>query len=93
MGLEVLGPDINESFSNFSVNKKGQIRFGLSALKGVGEGPVAAILEERGKSGHYENLFDLVVSAVKSSALSLSIATRRRSVMKSSTISLSITTE
>ena len=59
MGLEVLGPDINESVSDFTVNEKGQIRFGLSALKGVGEGPVAEILEER-KKGKFTDIFDLV---------------------------------
>ena len=60
MGAEVLGPDINESVSTFSVNKKGQIRFGLSALKGVGEGPVEAIVNERKEKGNYKNVFDLV---------------------------------
>ncbi len=59
MGLAVLGPDINESVSNFSVNKKGQIRFGMAALKGVGEGPVEAILEERKKNGLFTSIFDL----------------------------------
>ncbi len=59
MGLEVLGPDINESVSDFTVNEKGQIRFGLSALKGVGEGPVAEILEEREK-GKFTDICDLV---------------------------------
>jgi len=59
MGLTVLGPDINESVSNFSVNEEGHIRFGMSALKGVGVGPVEAILEEREKNGSFENIFDL----------------------------------
>lgn len=59
MGIPVLGPDINESVSNFSVNDRGQIRFGMSALKGVGEGPVEAILEERSKNGPFESIFDL----------------------------------
>lgn len=59
MGLTVLGPDINESESNFSVNEEGHIRFGMSALKGVGEGPVSAILEEREQNGAFENIFDL----------------------------------
>lgn len=59
MGLDVLGPDINESVSDFTVNKQGQIRFGLSALKGVGEGPVDEILAER-KSGDFNDMFDLV---------------------------------
>ncbi|RMF00442.1 MAG: DNA polymerase III subunit alpha, partial [Bacteroidetes bacterium] len=60
MGLKVLGPDINESVSDFSVNPQGQIRFGLSALKGVGEGPVEAILQEREKNGRYTGVFDLL---------------------------------
>lgn len=58
MGLDVLGPDVNESGLNFTVNKKGQIRFGMSALKGVGEGPVEAILEER-KNGAFVSVFDM----------------------------------
>ncbi len=60
MGIKVLGPDVNESISDFSVNKKGAIRFGLSALKGVGEGPVEAILEERDKNGKFSSVFDLL---------------------------------
>lgn len=60
MGINVLGPNINESVSDFSVNQQGCIRFGLSALKGVGEGPVEEILEERRQSGSFQNMFDLV---------------------------------
>lgn len=60
MGLEVLGPSVNESVSDFSVNKNGAIRFGLSALKGVGEGPVEEILKERDANGPFESLFDMV---------------------------------
>lgn len=60
MGVKVLGPSVNESVSDFSVNKEGNIRFGLSALKGVGEGPVEAILEERQISGAFESVFDMV---------------------------------
>lgn len=60
MGITVLGPDINDSFEKFHVNKKNQIRFGLTALKGVGEGPVNAILEERVKEGEFENVFDFM---------------------------------
>ncbi len=60
MGLEVLGPDVNESVSDFNVNKKGQIRFGMSALKGVGLGPVEALTEERDKNGPYINVFDMM---------------------------------
>ncbi|MBK7475770.1 MAG: DNA polymerase III subunit alpha [Haliscomenobacter sp.] len=60
LGIEVLGPNVNESVSDFSVNKKGCIRFGLSALKGVGEGPVEEILEERQHNGPFATIFDLV---------------------------------
>ncbi len=60
IGVPVLGPDINESIYNFSVNNKGQIRFGLGAIKGVGEGAVNSIVEERNLNGHYKNIFDLV---------------------------------
>jgi DNA polymerase-3 subunit alpha len=58
MGLTVLGPDINESIVRFSVNTKGQIRFGLGAIKGVGEGAVESILEER-KNGWFNSIFNL----------------------------------
>ena len=60
MNIKVLGPDVNESKLDFGVNAKGQIRFGLSAVKGVGEGPVEEILSERAKNGPYESLFGLV---------------------------------
>jgi len=60
MGITVLGPDINESISDFSANKRQEIRFGLSALKGVGEGPVEAILQEREAGGPFTGIFDLV---------------------------------
>jgi DNA polymerase-3 subunit alpha len=60
MRLDVLGPSVNESASDFSVNQKGQIRFGLSALKGVGEGPVTALLDERQENGQFTSIFDLV---------------------------------
>lgn len=59
MGLLVLGPDINESDKEFSVNGKGQIRFGLNSIKGVGEATVEGILEER-KNGAYTSIYDLV---------------------------------
>jgi DNA polymerase-3 subunit alpha len=59
MGIEVLGPDVNESKLSFSVNKKGQIRFGLNAIKGVGEAAVENIIEERDKNGPYKSLFNL----------------------------------
>jgi len=59
MGLVVLGPDINESNNGFAVNKKGEIRFGFSGLKGVGENAIESIIEERNKHGFYTSVFDL----------------------------------
>ena len=60
MGLQVLGPDVNESYRKFGVNKKGDIRFGLVAIKGVGEGAVLNIIEEREKNGPYKDLYDFI---------------------------------
>lgn len=60
MGIQVLGPDINESYSDFTVNKVGNIRFGMSALKGVGEGTVEEIINERNQNGAFSTIFDLV---------------------------------
>ncbi|MDQ3051998.1 MAG: DNA polymerase III subunit alpha [Bacteroidota bacterium] len=60
MGLKVLGPDVNESKYNFAVNDKSEIRFGLGAVKGVGEGAVEAIIAERTENGRFKNLIDLV---------------------------------
>lgn len=59
-GINVLGPDVNESNLKFSVNMHGDIRFGLGAIKGVGESAVQSILEERRKNGDYKNIFDFV---------------------------------
>ena len=59
MSLIVLGPDINESQNGFAVNKKGEIRFGFSGLKGVGENAIEHIIEERIKHGFYTSMFDL----------------------------------
>lgn len=58
MNIEVLGPDINESNVKFTVNQKGNIRFGLSAIKGVGENAVNMIIEERRKNGLYKDIYD-----------------------------------
>ena len=58
-GLEVLGPDINESFLKFSVNKSGAIRFGMGAIKGVGANAVNAIVLERKEHGNYTSIFDI----------------------------------
>ena len=60
MGIKVLGPDINESKKGFAVNKKGEIRFGLGGLKGVGEAAVESIIEEREKNGPFTSIFDLI---------------------------------
>ncbi|MCB9251835.1 MAG: DNA polymerase III subunit alpha [Flavobacteriales bacterium] len=59
MGLVVKGPDINESDVNFSVNKKGEIRFGLSAIKGIGEAATLEIIERRKQEGAYSSIFEL----------------------------------
>ncbi|NNM23011.1 MAG: DNA polymerase III subunit alpha, partial [Flavobacteriaceae bacterium] len=58
MGLEVLGPDVNESFYKFTVNNEGAVRFGMGAIKGVGGNAVATIVEHR-KDGKYKSIFDL----------------------------------
>ena len=60
MGMKVLGPDINESNMKFTVNHEGNIRFGLGAIKGVGESAVQSIVEEREKNGPYKGIFDFV---------------------------------
>ena len=60
MDMKVLGPDINESRASFFVNKNGALRFGLTAIKGVGAGAVADILKERDQNGDYKSIFDLV---------------------------------
>lgn len=60
MGIDVLGPDINESSYRFTVNKKGQIRFGLSALKGVGENLVKEMEENRALKGEFADIYDFV---------------------------------
>lgn len=58
MGIAVLGPDINESALSFGVNKKGEIRFGMSGIKGIGEKAVESIIEERMLNGNYESVCD-----------------------------------
>lgn len=60
MGMEVLGPDVNESNVKFTVNKDGNIRFGLGGIKGVGESAVLQLIEEREKNGIYNSIYDLV---------------------------------
>ena len=60
MGINVLGPDVNESVPRFGVNAKGDIRFGMASVKGVGENAVAAIVSERKANGPYKSIFDFV---------------------------------
>jgi len=60
MGMDVLGPDVNESNVKFTVNKDGNVRFGLGAIKGVGESAVLQLIEEREKNGLFKDIYDLV---------------------------------
>lgn len=60
MGIKVLGPDINESYKTFSANKKGDIRFGLGGIKGVGSNAVDAVVNERTENGPFKDIYDLV---------------------------------
>ena len=60
MGIDTLGPDVNESYQKFGVNKKGEIRFGLAAIKGMGDGVAQAIIDERETNGPYKDIFDFV---------------------------------
>ena len=58
MGIKCLGPDVNESWQKFSANKKGEVRFGLAAIKGMGDAAAQAIIDERQKNGPYKSIFD-----------------------------------
>ena len=58
MGIPTLGPDVNESYLKFGSNKKGEIRFGLAAIKGMGESAAQAIIDERDANGPYKSVFD-----------------------------------
>ena len=73
LGIDVLGPDINHSRQRFSVDDTGAIRFGLGAIKGLGESAVEALLKERDAGGPFKDIFDFVqrinISAVKRSGL------------------------
>ena len=73
MGIPCLGPDVNESEQKFSANKKGEVRFGLSAIKGMGEAAATNIIAERHKNGQYKDIFDFVqrvnLSAVNRKAM------------------------
>ncbi len=73
MGIPCLGPDVNESQRKFSANKKGEVRFGLSAIKGMGDAAAQNIIAEREKNGPYKDIFDFVqrvnLSAVNRKAM------------------------
>ena len=58
MGIATLGPDVNESFQKFGVNQKGEIRFGLAAIKGMGDAVAQSIIDEREQNGPYKDIFD-----------------------------------
>ena len=58
MGIATLGPDVNESYEKFGVNHHGEIRFGLGAIKGMGDSAALAIIEEREKNGPYKSIYD-----------------------------------
>ena len=60
LGIPTLGPDVNESYTNFGVNKKGEIRFGLSAIKGMSETATLAIIKEREENGPFRDIYDLL---------------------------------
>jgi DNA polymerase-3 subunit alpha len=59
LNIPVLGPDVNDSKRDFAVNKEGKIRFGLSALKGVGDSPVSALIDEREENGAFNSIYDM----------------------------------
>ena len=58
MGIDTLGPDVNESYLKFGVNQRGEIRFGLAAIKGMGDNVAQSIIDEREKNGPYRDIFD-----------------------------------
>ena len=58
MGIATLGPDVNESYLKFGVNQRGEIRFGLAAIKGMGDNVAQAIIDEREQNGPYRDIFD-----------------------------------
>ncbi len=68
LGISTLGPDVNESMDGFTVNKHGEIRFGLSGIKGMSDAAVTAIIEDRAKNGPYATVYELV-ERIPSSAM------------------------
>ena len=71
MGINVLSPDVNESHLKFSVNPEGDVRFGMAAIKSVGQAAVTEIIEERERNGHYKDIFDFA------ERVNLSICTKK----------------
>ncbi|MGB4725003.1 MAG: DNA polymerase III subunit alpha, partial [Sediminibacterium sp.] len=67
MGIKVLGPDINQSLNGFAVNQKGEIRFGLGGLKGVGEAAIETIITERETGGSFASIFDFIKRVISRS--------------------------
>jgi len=67
MGIKVLGPDINESLKGFAVNQKGEIRFGMGGIKGVGDAAVENIIAEREKNGWYKDIYDFIGRVIQKS--------------------------
>lgn len=59
-GIPVLGPDINESQTNFTVNKRGEIRFGFSGIKGLGEAAIDNIVSERKTNGPFQDIYEFI---------------------------------
>jgi DNA polymerase-3 subunit alpha len=60
MGINVLGPDVNKSFHNFSADAEGNVRFGMAAIKGVGEAAVKSIIDERRVNGEFKDIYDFM---------------------------------
>ena len=67
LGIPTKGPDVNESMDGFTVNKKGEIRFGLSGIKGMSDAAVQAIIAEREANGPYSDIYSLVERVPSSS--------------------------
>ena len=67
MGIATLGPDVNESYQKFGVNQKGEIRFGLAAIKGLGDSAALAIINERENNGPYKDIYDFAQRVPSSS--------------------------
>ena len=59
-GMKILGPDVNESYTKFTVNKDGNIRFGMAGIKGIGIGAVNSIIEERRNNGPFNDIFNFM---------------------------------